>query len=493
MATGGADAQRREFRRIDQPTAHRCGDDWPIVDAGAPGVDRQLAAAELEIRLLQVPRVTGDPHAAAQGEGQLRLRCDAQPARQITRTADLHGEAQSRFAHRLGVREDALDTQLRPRRRDLEFDGRCQVAQHVGQCAATEREFQRLSKQHPAPTATQSLPTGQGKFQCFERDGERLTVGRVAMAQACVRRCQRKLQVIHQRAKRFATASESQFDLPESAFAIAGARQPPHQLVEREVLRCEAECQRRRRCRRIEVDATREGDAGQGRADWHPYAAGIGTQIELRVVNVDGQAAPPADVQVNADVERHEVAQGQHLPLLRGKLRSIVRRTLTAPVERAQVEAGDAERTAESRSGAAEGERELPGKLVRRGGFARFIAGISQREHCGGRAEIEARLTLARVERAAGVQPRAGRFEIERKRPLLRRFLDQTERPALGRESEWKLLADAATHRQAQCLVRPSARQQLVQIEGVLCRRACIVVIDGKPVQRNLPDLDLSR
>jgi hypothetical protein len=53
---------------------------------------------------------------------------------------------------------------------------------------------------------------------------------------------------------------------------------------------------------------------------------------------------------------------------------------LAAGEERAEVEGGDAERAADARPGAAEGERELPGKLVRRRAVRQFSDGISRRD-----------------------------------------------------------------------------------------------------------------
>ena len=115
-AVDAGGTQRRQLLRIDQRAAHRRHDARAAVDERAPGLDRQLAAAEFERRPVERPGLVRQAHLAAQGHRQARLRRNAQPARQIAGALGLKIEAQCRVARRLRKGEGAFDLQpgLRP-------------------------------------------------------------------------------------------------------------------------------------------------------------------------------------------------------------------------------------------------------------------------------------------------------------------------------------------------------------------------------------------
>ena len=166
-------AQRFQLGRVDQRAAHRRDDDRLAADAGAMRVDGHVAAPELQHRLVEVPLVAFDARMAAQRERQVRLRRNAQPAREVARAPRVEPEREVGAACRLGARERALDPDFGVGRREIDLDRRRELAQHVGQLSAADRERRALAEQRAARRAAQALAAPDVDVEGIQREGDR--------------------------------------------------------------------------------------------------------------------------------------------------------------------------------------------------------------------------------------------------------------------------------------------------------------------------------
>ena len=245
-----------------------------------------------------------------------RLACGATPSQRARSPARAAWKSKRNAVSRVDSARARVPSSLQPglRQRQVQFERQHAFAQHVGHGATAEPQPGALALQRAARVAAQALAATHREVQRVERDGDATCARGAAEAQPRSRHRQRKLEV--------AAPAKPAFRRGHPC-AGRGARpclrrrpQRPGPAPGRRARRCRVELKRKRRHRRrrVELQAAGERHAGDRRAHRDAQAPRVGTPRKARIADVDAQPEPPLDLQVDLDVERSEIAQGQRLP-----------------------------------------------------------------------------------------------------------------------------------------------------------------------------------
>ncbi len=131
-------------------------------------VQSQLAAADLDRRVLETPPATVRASTAARNQGEARLRREADPTCEVAGALCLELEREVAAAARTGPRERALDASGDTAHGKLELDRCDRLAQHARQLARTEREIRAGTEQPALRSAAQRLPARDHHFERVE-------------------------------------------------------------------------------------------------------------------------------------------------------------------------------------------------------------------------------------------------------------------------------------------------------------------------------------
>ena len=439
---------------------------WPsIVSSLRPSLER---------RRLEVPRVSCDPRAAAQGQRQVRLRRDAQPSREIPRAAGLKIEGEVGVALRSGASERALDAQFRKGGREVELDRHRELAQQVRQRAAAQREVRALAQERAARAAPQAFATAHRNVQGVERERDR----RVRR-----RRCRSSiaLQSPRARARGRAPATPASHrgrrGAGRHAPACPGCRMRPSEPAPGR----RAPSPSRRTGPRVSAlappcrvrGARRTGRRQPSRRSAHAYrgrrrAARVSHRASRRAARATGPRSNrrrrrPAEDRAGADRAAGAGRNRAMDPAAPGRQRG-------TDADRAwHVQGAAHPRPAPPKANARCPESsDLPsapqvGNSTRQPRDAVPCSARHRRQQP--RASRPRSCVSRRVEFAARAHARAGSFEVEREGPRRGSLLKEPERPALDRDGVRELLVRAAAQRQPQRIVPRCNRGHFVQIE----------------------------
>ena len=227
-AVAAAGPQRRQLLRIDQLAAHRRHDAGAAFDERAPGLDRQLAAAELERRPVERPGRVRQAHAGRAGPPA------GSPAAQRPASAPDRRRARPGSRSAMPCRASTP-----PGRACLRASAWPAPAPGPVRAAARVRAACRA----PCRRGTSAWRAGPAACRARGRAGARRAAPRAssvssetAMRPAPAappklrlrrRQRQRELEVVRQRSQRFAAAVDAQAEAPDRAFDVARNAQRP--------------------------------------------------------------------------------------------------------------------------------------------------------------------------------------------------------------------------------------------------------------------------
>jgi hypothetical protein len=356
-----------QLRHVDERAAHGGDDDRLLADAGAVCVDHDLAPAEPEPQVLEVPLVALDSRAAADRDRRVRVWGGAQPAREVARAPPLQPEREVGAARRLGAGEDAGERERHAGAAHLEIDRRARRAQHPRGVAAAQAGGHALARERAARGAAQALAPRDRDVERVEHELYRASARHVAVGELRLRHRELQLEIERERAERFPAAGDFQVESAERAVDAGKAGDHFREPAERRALRAQLERDRRHRRRAVEIEAPGQRHVADGRLERRAEAAVLDAHLELRVAHVAGEPEPAGDAQLHVGVRDRQAGEIDRLLLDRrvGRRLRLAGLRVFVGEEGPHVERRHLELAGDARAFAGERDLEMTGQIGR--------------------------------------------------------------------------------------------------------------------------------